>query len=90
MNADGSVSGACAIPSSNEFAGVVTRRRTIAFTTDRDGNREIYVMDADGGNREPDASTVCATATTAASSGRPTGADRLQDESRPQHARSTS
>ncbi|MYE90366.1 hypothetical protein F4X33_15365, partial [Candidatus Poribacteria bacterium] len=24
----------------------------IAFSSDRDGNREIYVMDADGGNQQ--------------------------------------
>ena len=30
--------------------GTVLAPRKIAFTTDRDGNEEIYVMDADGSN----------------------------------------
>ena len=30
--------------------GLVARRRTILFATDRDGNRELYAMDADGRN----------------------------------------
>ena len=30
--------------------GVASRRTKIAFTSMRDGNSEIYVMDGDGGN----------------------------------------
>ena len=47
--------GLCVCLTSGELwlrQGLAAQKSRIVFTSRRDGNNEIYVMDADGGNRE--------------------------------------
>ena len=52
--------------------------RSIAFTSERDGNREIYVMDADGGNLTPADQPQCRRLVSLLVSGWPVYRLRLQ------------
>ena len=49
--ADGSVVNLTNDPRENEFAAWSPNGAKIAFVAGRDGNNEIYVMDADGNNQ---------------------------------------